>query len=412
MGNYPFMSPLVLNRATTPPRADDEVTFATISTEDSFVGLGETWDALVRSMPRPSPFLLHGWLTEWWRHYGDGCSLAVQAAFRGRKLIGALPLIVFPRHGLKVSTFLGARQSVPADILLAEGENPAVAATLVARAATSGQDYAELFGLPGDCRLAAFLGPSRLHLFQRIEAPVLDLSEGWEATYRARTTAKKRGHHRRRRRQLEALGDVVISVSKTPADLKHALEDAFRLHSLRWDGRPDGSGFTTPTGMRFNRAVLNALAEIDVPRIVTLQLDGRAIAFVYYFALAKRLFLHRTAFDPAFARFSPGLVTTLAALETAAGESLTRVEFLGGADRYKIELTDRFEPLHLGLGLAGSAVGQVALAARTRWLRLREVVKRSEGAQRVYYSIVPRARLHMARPRDVLRPTGVRKVER
>ncbi len=28
------------------------------------------WDALVLAMPRPSPFLLHGWLLEWWRHHG------------------------------------------------------------------------------------------------------------------------------------------------------------------------------------------------------------------------------------------------------------------------------------------------------------------------------------------------------
>jgi hypothetical protein len=42
----------------------------TISSEAEFANLAGPWDDLVRSMGRPSPFLLHGWLLEWWRHYG------------------------------------------------------------------------------------------------------------------------------------------------------------------------------------------------------------------------------------------------------------------------------------------------------------------------------------------------------
>jgi CelD/BcsL family acetyltransferase involved in cellulose biosynthesis len=150
-----------------------------------------------------------------------------------------------------------------------------------------------------------------------------------------------------------------------------------------------------------------ALADIDVPRIVTHKVDGRAIAFHYYFALQGRMYLHRVAFDPAFARFSPGLLNILDTLEIGAAEGLTHVEFLGGAERYKLELADRMEPLYLGLGLANSAVGGAVVAARTGWLRSRERLKRSAMARRIYGGLKPARRL-MARPRDVLRPSGVR----
>jgi len=407
VGIYPFVRPRYEARSDVPTLASGtrRVTYETLSTEASFAEVGETWDTLVRDMPRPSPFLLHGWLREWWRHYGEGSTLAVQAAFRDGTVVGALPLLIHSRRGLRIATFLGGRQSALADLLLAEGEDPAVAAELVARAASAGQDYADLFGLSGDCRLAAVLGPSHLH--ERIEAPVLDISAGWEATYRAKTTSKKRSHHRKRRRQLAQLGKVRFSVARTRAELEPALEEAFRIHALRWKGRPDGSGFTTPTGMRFNRAAATALAEIDVARIVTLELDGRAIAFHYYFALEGRMYLHRMAFDPAFARVSPGLMAALEALKIGAAEGLTWVEFLGGADRYKVELADRFEPLHLGLGLAGSATGSAVVAARTRWLRLRETMKRSATARSLYEGLAPARRL-VTRPRDVMRPSGVR----
>ena len=49
----------------------------TVSSAAAFEELAEEWDDLVREMPRASPFLLHAWLSEWWRHYGDTGTLAV-----------------------------------------------------------------------------------------------------------------------------------------------------------------------------------------------------------------------------------------------------------------------------------------------------------------------------------------------
>ena len=63
----------------------------TVSTIDAFEALAGEWDDLVRAMPRPSPFLLHGWLAEWWRHYGEGAEFAVQVARSDGRLAGALP---------------------------------------------------------------------------------------------------------------------------------------------------------------------------------------------------------------------------------------------------------------------------------------------------------------------------------
>ena len=355
-------------------------------------------------MWRPSPFLLHCWLTEWWRHYGEGCSLAVQAAFRGSRLAGAFPLVTYARQGLTVGTFLGGRQTAPADILVAEDEDPALARNLVERAG-SAHDYADLFGLPSECRLTAACDRGELELFERVEAPVLDMSEGWEATYRSNVNSKKRAHHRHRRRQLGALGAIDVAVARSPAELDSALDEAFRLHDLRWRGRHDGSGFATPTGRTFSRAALRAMAENDAARIVMLLLDGRPIAFVWHLVVERTLFLHRIAFDPQFARFSPGLVNTINALEVASAEGVTRVEFLGGADRYKVDLGGRFQPLHLGLGLCGSSSGRAVVAARVRWLRLRRVAKRS-GAVRTVYDGTESIRRRLVRPRNVLRPSG------
>jgi CelD/BcsL family acetyltransferase involved in cellulose biosynthesis len=408
LGNYPSVTALVPEYAAAleATRERAPLRFETVDSEDEFAQLGDRWNDLVFAMPRPSPFMLHCWLIEWWRHYGEGCRLAVETAYRGDRLVGALPLVTFSHHGLRIATFVGARQSCLGDALIADGEGPELVEALVDRARASEHDYADLFGLAADCRLASLDGPRKLRLFQRIEAPVLDVSKGWEATYRAKTDSRKRAHHKRRRRQLAELGKVEVVRARTIDELEPALEEGFRIHELRWRDRPDGSGLVTATGMQFNRAALRGLAELDATRIVSLTLGGKAIAFAWYFLVRDRAYLHRMAFDPGYSRCSPGLVNALDALEAAAEEGATRMEFLGGAERYKVELADRFEPLHLGLGFPGSAAGRAAAGARAHWLALRRRGKSSGLARKVYYGSEP-VRRRLTRRRDVLRPSGV-----
>src|SRR3954470_22156691 len=108
MGNYPFVAPRVLEDAspTTLSAPEVPVELRTVASQAAFSELAPDWDLLVRAMPRPSPFLLHGWLKEWLRHYGDECDVAVQGAFRGDRLVAALPLVTYSRHGMTVATFL------------------------------------------------------------------------------------------------------------------------------------------------------------------------------------------------------------------------------------------------------------------------------------------------------------------
>jgi CelD/BcsL family acetyltransferase involved in cellulose biosynthesis len=116
------------------------------------------------------------------------------------------------------------------------------------------------------------------------------------------------------------------------------------------------------------------------------------------------MYVHRLAFDPALARFSPGLVNTLDAIEAAADEGLERVEFLGGDERYKLELADRFEPLYHGFGLASGARGRAYAAAHLSGIRLRMRLKRSPRLHRLYVDGVAPVRRLGRRSRAQLAP--------
>jgi CelD/BcsL family acetyltransferase involved in cellulose biosynthesis len=375
----------------TAPRTAPALRIETISSEEAFARL-EGWDELVCAMPRPSPFLLHAWLLEWWRHFGGERELAVHVAFRGRRLVGALPLCVDRRLGLRTTEFVGGSWAALADVVVASGEEATTADALVERAASSAHDFADLFGLSGSSRLVAALPRGALRLVERLEAPVLDLSAGWDAVYEAKTTSKLRGDRRRRLRQLEGLGTVEVTMARTPAELEPALEEAFRVHALRWQGRADPTGFVTPTGMRFHRAALPRLAELNAARLLTLRLDGRAIAFALSLQVCGRAYGLTMAFDPAFARYGPGAEAFMRRLETAAGEGITRFELLGAAAFHKQRFTDRFEPIYEGIGLARTLRGRAAAEALLGGIHVRRRLKRSPAAQRLYYRVRPQRR--------------------
>ena len=324
------------------------------------------WDGLVRAMPRPSPFLLHGWLSEWWRHYGDGGSSRCTSPGSDGRLVGALPLMIRRQAGLRVARFMGGRQSVLAG-------SPARArcrrprGRIAGRAA--GRRRITTSSTCTACRRAAGSWPrwaDRLHLIERIEAPVLDLLPELGRRLPAQDLREEAQPAPPASPPARRAGPARVTVARTPAELERALEEAFRLHALRWDGPARRLRLRDPTGQRFHRAALHRLARARTSRASSpsARRPGHRVPLL----LRPRgcMYVHRLAFDPRSRASRPGSSTRSTRSRSASDEGLTRVEFLGGGERYKLELADRFEPLYHGLGLASGVRGRALLEARAR----------------------------------------------
>ena len=98
------------------------------------------------------------------------------------------------------------------------------------------------------------------------------------------------------------------------------------------------------------------------------------------------------AFDPAYAPFGPGMEAKLTSIGAAAAEGVRRAELLGADAPHKHRLTDRFEPVYQGVGLASTIRGAAAVQVLTGAIALRRRLKRSPAAKRVYDRIPRRAR--------------------
>jgi CelD/BcsL family acetyltransferase involved in cellulose biosynthesis len=371
----------------------NDLTLSVVSDGDGLAAVGPGWDRLVLAAARPSPFLLHDWVSAWWRHFGAGATLAVVTATRDSQLVGVAPMYIRRHRGLKVCRFLGAHESALGDLLVAGDDDGSIGRALLDRLSQLQFDYLDVFGPPLDGVLPRLAPDAGMTVVQRVDAPVLRMPDGWEAAY-ASLGNKKRNLHRRRSRQLAELGAVSWTMARTPEEMSSALDHAFEIHARRWQGRPDGSTFGLTDGQHFHREAGRALAERDAVRILTLCIDGRPIAFHYWFVLRTTMYVHRLAFDPEFAHFSPGVVTLLHAIAIASSEGVRRVEFLGGNERYKVELADVLEPLHQVIGLPSGPVARCAIRAELFIIAARLQLKQNPHLHRLYLAgVAPALRM-------------------
>lgn len=363
----------------------DPLSLCAIHDPHDFDRLGDEWDALVHRMSQPSPYLLHGYLLASWRHYVGTGAGAILCARREGALVAALPILI-QREGVPRVARLMCGRYAGADLALAGGECVNTGVQLLSCARELPIDLLQVIGVePGagiDAALEAYGDPLKE---EATGAPTVTIEHSWEQTYERNTTSKTRNLHRKRWRQLAAIGKLDVELARSRDELERALDEALRLHRLRWQKRLDDvSDMMTARGAQFQHDVVRGLERTDAARIVLLRLDGRAIAFHYYFVLAGTMFVHRLAFDPEFEKYSPGLLATLRAIELAAAEGVTRVDFGRGSERYKLQLADGVLPLRWGHCLRDGWRGRYGATSLELRHSLRTQLKRSSIVSSAY----------------------------
>jgi CelD/BcsL family acetyltransferase involved in cellulose biosynthesis len=84
-------------------------------------------------------------------------------------------------------------------------------------------------------------------------------------------------------------------------------------------------------------------------------------------------------------------------MAAASEAGATRMEYLGGNERYKKELSDRLDPLYQGYGLARGPLGHAYVARARLSVTVRKRLKQNERLHQLYTSGALRVR-RSARP--------------
>jgi CelD/BcsL family acetyltransferase involved in cellulose biosynthesis len=267
-----------------------------------------------------------------------------------RRLLGFFPArIETRRYGVRLPVLVGwTHPFAPLGTPLVERDaaEPAIAAWLAFLARS-----ADLPGLlllpfvpddgPFGAALMAILRRARMPAadFNRHRRALLAPKEGERAHYlQSAISTRRLKELRRLGRRLGELGALMFAATADPPALDAAAEDFLTLEASGWKGEAGSAALANHAVSDFMRTALQALAREGKAVINRILLDGSVIAAGIALRSADCAWFWKVAYDERFARYSPGVLLTLALTENLLDDAaLARADSCASADHPMID---------------------------------------------------------------------------
>lgn len=321
---------------------------------ESFVGLEQVWNQLADEAGIDHPFLRHEWVRTWWECFGADKNLLILIVKDGTEPIAIAPLMLKQDriYGIKVRRieFLHNVHTPRFDFLLAR--RPKDACETIWRyllAQKTRWDVLELRQLP--------VGSPALEILPRLatenscltgrwnsaESPYVPVHGTWES-YLEQLDRKHRSNLRNRLKRLSQLGQVSLEVVSSGEQLDRALEKGFQIEAAAWKGQAGSAIRDQPVTSRFYTQVARVAAQRGWLRLYYLTVGGKQIAFGFLLYYKNKFYMLKPGYDPQYAPYSPSNLLCYHVLREAFDRNVAEFDFLGVADRWKLDWTKEVRP--------------------------------------------------------------------
>jgi CelD/BcsL family acetyltransferase involved in cellulose biosynthesis len=118
-------------------------------------------------------------------------------------------------------------------------------------------------------------------------------------------------------------------------NLEELLEALIQLHTARWAIKGRSGVLAERDVRRFHAEAASELLSSGALRLYGLRLNQKIIASYHGFIAKERAYFYLGGFDPAWERFSPGMVLLGHAMEEAVRAGAKEFDFLRGEEAYK-----------------------------------------------------------------------------
>lgn len=211
-----------------------------------------------------------------------------------------------------------------------------------------------------------------------VDSPIIDLGDGWDAY-----VADRRRHSKsliqstasKRRRLERQFGTIELSMNRVDHGLLDRLID-WKSDQYRRTGRRDRFADDA------NRQLLHRLLDTSTPgfsgHLCALAVDGAPVAVHFSLRTTTTVSSWFPAYDPAYSRFSPGLILLLDMARSLADEGVPTFDLGRGDEEYKGRAASRSVPLLQGQLDRNRAVGACFRAVRYPRERLESYVLGSD----------------------------------
>lgn len=356
---------------------------------ETLAGHQLAWNSLFPQTRSATFFQTYAWLAAYWRHYGQRQRLKVLLVRACDEPVGILPLCVrgetYRVGRLRVLTYpLHDWGSYYGPI----GPNPTVTLLAGLRYLQQSRRDWDLLDLrwtdrhgvdhgrtPAAMRQVGFAATA--DPYRPIAA--VDLSEGWEAYLRSRTS-KWRNNYRRNERQLAERGNVELVRYRPPGGLGTAprwdlYDMCERVASRSWQaGSSRGTTLSDEAVRDFLRDVHRQAALLGMVDLNLLLVDGEPAAFAYNYHYAGCVQGLRSGFDPAFSKDGAGTVLYARMLQDSCARQDRCIDFGAGYLQCKRHWITHVEASYRYTHFPVADVRAQLLRAK-RWLHRRQAVQ-------------------------------------
>jgi CelD/BcsL family acetyltransferase involved in cellulose biosynthesis len=316
--------------------------------------LGDEWRDLAER--RGAPFLTPEWYFAWLRNYGERASPFVTTLYASDgSLRGLIPLVLSRERVYPTLSFAGADfGDYFHPVALTADDERAVWRAAAHQLAQRRGDWAILVAdyvddkAPWVHELVAdrSLG---LHAVRYHDQPSTYLSIGlaglsWRE-YLGGRSGNLRSQLGRKLRALERVAEVRFRRTTDAGELADDMKTVFELHHKRWS-TGNSSVFAGPRAQAFHLDFARAALSRGWLRLWILEVGGEAIAAWYGWRLGDRFLYYQAGFDPAWARYSPGLVLLARTIESAFEEGVAEYDMLLGDEPFKARFATASRTAH------------------------------------------------------------------
>ncbi|APW73046.1 MULTISPECIES: GNAT family N-acetyltransferase [Sphingopyxis] len=165
-----------------------------------------------------------------------------------------------------------------------------------------------------------------VEIVHREERALLDSRLSPDAYWQAAVRAKKRKELRRQTKRLADQGELAFRRWRPDEPLDPWIDAFLDLEMRGWKGRAGSALASHGETEAWFRATLAGAVATDRLAMSALDLDGRPLAMLIHFLCPPGGFSFKTAFDEAYARFSPGVLLQRENLDLLADPAIDWVD--------------------------------------------------------------------------------------
>lgn len=288
-------------------------------TDPAFIA---AWERLVARASEPNPFFEPWFLLPSLAQWGAADRVTVKAWFHDGRLAGLMPIVRSARYCSHIVThatgWLHANAFCGVPLVAAGLEEEFWRALLahfdrMARRALFLHLPLLPAGGPVDAALERVLAAGKRSHYRVAEEnrAFLTGEMGAQAYLEESMSAKKRKELRRQHNRLAEEGTLAFERLEGETGVAEWTSEFLALEAAGWKGEAGSALASAPdTAALFTQSLAGAAAAGRLERLA-LRLDGRAIAMLANFITPPGAYSFKTAFDEAYARFSPGMLLQL-----------------------------------------------------------------------------------------------------